>query len=274
MVAHVSERRFGLPRFGLFAFFWAMVQPLRAVWWQLRFQELRALSVIPVVLTLTIGTAMQVFSFMAAAPLQELLMKHGEGLLGSAAWVSSRVLVHVVLAFAAVVVTFRLLSAIGGATLERMSLFVQRRVTGTAPEPAIGVGQVVLNVVRGLLPTLRSLVLWGLTSLAAATVVLIPVAGPVLVLPVQALLAAGFLAHGAVIDSRDRLGLPRLLSLREPAALLGLTVGFLPFVLLPPLLIVGGGAIAIAGAFVAVGLAERRREVEAERAAPVPAAGA
>jgi len=96
--AHVSDRHFGLPRFGLFAFFWAVVQPLRAVWWLLRFQELRALSVIPVVLTLTIGAAMQVFSFMAAAPLHELLMTHGQGLLGSAAWISSRVLIHVVLA--------------------------------------------------------------------------------------------------------------------------------------------------------------------------------
>lgn len=266
-VAASSPRRFGPPRFGLWAFFWAVVQPLRAVWWQLRFTELRALAMVPAAVTLVLGTALVMASVLLAAPAQNLLMTHGQGVLGNAAWVLVRILVHVVLGFAAVVATIRLQAAVAGAALERMALFVQRRILGTAPEPAIGLGRMVVNALRALLPSLRSLVLWGLTALAAATVVLIPVVGPALVFPVEAALAAGFLAHGAVIDSRERLGLPRFLYLKEPACLLGLTVGFVPFVLFPPLMIVGGGAIAVSGALVAVGLSERRRETTSASAA-------
>jgi uncharacterized protein involved in cysteine biosynthesis len=260
--------RFGPPRFGLFAFGWAALQPLRAAFWQFRFAELRALALQPVLLTMGLGVGLLLLSVVAAAPLQHALMREGDTLAGHAAWLGVRVLLQAVLAFGALLATLRLQGAVSGAAMERMSLFVQKRVTGTAPEPTIGAGRVLLNAVRSVVPSLKSLVLWVLTSLAAATLVLVPGVGPVLVVGAQAVVASAFLAHGAVTDSRGRLGLPRWLYVREPACLVGLTCGFLPFVLFPPLMLVGGGAVAISGTLVALGTRLRRAELEAGKAAP------
>jgi len=174
------------------------------------------------------------------------------------AWLAADELVlKLVLLALALLFTVQLSGAINGAALERMSLYVQKKLTGEAPEPAIGVGRVVLVAARSALPTLKSLVLWALCAGAAAGLVLVPPFGPLLVIPVQVLLGAAFLAHGAVTASRQRLELPRQLYWREPACLLGLTLGFVPFLLVPPLLIAGAGTIAISGTFVALGIRER-----------------
>jgi hypothetical protein len=197
-------------------------------------------------------------SVVGAAPLQHLLMREGTSFTEHATWLAARVVLHALLAFSALVATLRLQGAVTAAVTERMSLFVQRTVLGQAPEPTMGTGKVLWQAVKSVVPTLKALVLWGLTSLAAAALVLIPGMGAVLVVPVQAVVAAAFLAHGAVADSRGRLGLPRWLYLRELACLLGLTLGFLPFVLFPPLMLVGSGAMAISGTLVALGARARR----------------
>jgi hypothetical protein len=251
--------RFGPPRAAPLAFGWALLQPLRAAWWQLTVPELRALALKPAALTLGAGLALLVSTFLLAAPLQQALLHSSSFAL--------RVVVHAVLAFVAVLLTLRLQAVFAGVYLEKMSLSVQRKVTGSAPEPSLGAGGALSLAVRTLVPGVKALVLWALTALLACTVVLIPVFGPLLVLPVQAAVAAGFLAHGAVADSRGRLQLPRWLYLRELACLSGLTVGFLPFVLFPPLMLLGAGSITIAGTLVALGAKARR---EAASALPPP----
>lgn len=231
--------------------------------------ELRSLALRPTGLTLGAGLALLISSFMLAAPLQHALMDPAAPkLLGFAA----RVAIHAVLAFTAVLATLRLQAVFTGIYLERMSLAVQRKVTGTAPEPAVGAKGALSLAVRSLVPSLKALVLWALTALLACAVVLIPVVGAVLVVPLQVALAAGFMAHGAVADSRGRLGLPRWLYLRELACLSGLTVGFVPFVLFPPLMLVGGGSITIAGTLVALGVKSRREARQPVSAPPAIAA--
>lgn len=241
------------------AFFWAMLQPLRAVWWQLTIPELRKLALKPLALTFGLGISLLVATFMLAAPLQHALW--GDHPTNNAIGVAGRIVLHAMLAFVALILTLRLQGAVNGAYLERMSLFVQEKRTGSAPEPVTGVGKVLVNAVRSAVPSFRALLIWALMSLIAFAVVLIPVAGPVLVLPLQVAVASGFLAHGAVADSRGRLDLPRWLYVREAPCLLGLTLGFVPFVLFPPLMLVGGGAIAISGALVAIGTKYRRAEL-------------
>ncbi len=232
------------PRFGLGAFAWALVQPLRGAWWQLREPQLRALAVAPALVTLLVGAVLSAGAVLAAVQLQPQPF--------------GRVVLAVIGVALALLFTVQLSGAISSAALERMSIYVQKKTTGEAPEPTLGVGRVLASAARSVLPTLRSLVLWALCSAAAAGLVLVPPFGPVLVVPVQVLLGAGFLAHGAVAASRERLELPRRLYWREPACLLGLTLGFVPFLLVPPLLIVGAGTIAISGTLVALGIRARR----------------
>jgi uncharacterized protein involved in cysteine biosynthesis len=102
------------------------------------------------------------------------------------------------------------------------------------------------------------IVSWLLSTIAALTLVLVPVVGPVLVIVVQTVIGALFLSHSVITDNRVRLGLPRRLLLREPAVVLGLATALTPLLLLPPLMIFAGGPVAIAGALVAVGTQRRR----------------
>jgi hypothetical protein len=104
----------------------------------------------------------------------------------------------------------------------------------------------------------RRLFAWALSSAAAYLLVLVPGAGPVLVVVAQTAIAALFLAHGTIVENRARLGLPRMLLVREPALVMGLALALSPLVLFPPLMVVTGGPVAIAGALVALGAARRR----------------
>lgn len=81
-----------------------------------------------------------------------------------------------------------------------------------------------------------------------------------LVVVSQVALAAGFLAHGSVVMARDRLGLPRWLYFRQPALLIGLTLGVVPFVLFPPLALLGAIALSVSGTIVAVGISDARHQ--------------
>lgn len=244
------------PRNPLAAFFWAAAQVPRAFAWVLRFPELRAVVVLPLVVTLVLGAALLAGSWFAARPLLELVMAQQPGTLHQLAWGVSITVTHLLLALSAVVVALQLQGGVSSAYHERASLFVQRRLTGSAPEPATGTVAVLLRAVK-VLPSVRTLLLWALTAFCSATLIFVPVAGPVLVVVAQLALAAGFLAHGAVVMARDRLGLPRWLYFREPALLLGLTLGVLPFVLFPPLALFGAVALSVSGTIVAVGAAHR-----------------
>ncbi|MDP1827481.1 MAG: hypothetical protein Q8L48_29695 [Archangium sp.] len=255
---------FAAPRNPVVAFFWAVVQVPRSFWWVIRFGELRALLVLPLVVSLVVGAGLLTVSFFAARPVLSLVLDHHSGV----AWGVSLVLTHLVLAASAVVVTLQLQGGIASAYHERASLFVQRKLVGDAPPPSTGPLGVLVRAVK-VLPGIRTIALWVLTFACSAALIFVPVAGPVLVVVSQIALAAGFLAHGSVIAARERLGLPRWLYLREPALLLGLTLGVVPFILFPPLALFGAIALSVCGTTVALG-------IQARRAAPpaiVPAHG-
>ena len=249
---------FGPPRFGLFAFFWAVLQLPRAVLWQLREKELRSLAVLPALVTLLVGAALTTVAVVGAEPLLAQMMTQGTGMLAEAAWITARVLLTLVLVAVAAVLTWHVQSFIADAYLERMALYVQRVVDGAAPEPSKGALHVLHSAARGFFPRVKRLVAWALSAVAAATLVLIPSVGPVLAVAAQTAIAVLFLAHGTIADNRARLGLPRLLLVREPALVLGLALSLVPLVLLPPLMLVSGGPVAIAGALVALGARRRR----------------
>lgn len=249
---------FGPPRNALGAFGWATLQLPRAVLWQVRERELRRLMFVPALLTFGLGSLGCVIAVLAAGPLQALVMEQSPGFLGGAAWLGVRVLLTVVLVVGALLAAWHLQGALAAASLERMALHVQREVLGDAPPPVTDAGAVVKRAVLGLFPSTRRLVLWGLTSAAGLTLVLVPVAGPVLVVVTQTAIGALFLAHGAIADNRDRLGLPRRLLLREPALLLGYALACAPLLLFPPALLFLSGPVSVGGALVALG-AHRRR---------------
>lgn len=249
---------FGPPGNAVGAFFWAALQLPRALVWQVRERELRAQALRPLMVTFFVGLALAVGAVFAAGPLEALLLHRGEGLGASVRWVAVRVGLTAVLLVLAVLLTWHLQAAIASAWLERMTLYVQREVNGDAPEPTVGTLEVAKRAARGVFPRLRGLVAWALAALASAGLLLVPVAGPVLVVAAQAAIGATFLAHAVVTDNRARLGLPKRLLLREPALLLGLALALAPLTVVPPLLFVLSGPVAIAGAMVALG-AQRRR---------------
>lgn len=249
---------FGPPGNAVGAFFWAALQVPRALVWQVRERELRRHALMPLVVTFVVGLALVLGAVGAAGPLEGLLLPRGEGLGASVTWLAVRVALTAVLMVLAALLTWHLQSAIASAWLERMTLYVQREVNGDAPAPATGTLEVAKRAARGVFPRVRGLVVWALTAGASAALILVPVAGPVLVVAAQAAIGAGFLAHAVVTDNRARLGLPRRLLLREPALLLGLTLALAPLTVVPPLLFVLSGPVAIAGAMVALG-AQRRR---------------
>jgi hypothetical protein len=223
------------------------------------------LAVLPGAVTLTVGAALTVASFLVAGPLEGLLMQHRPGLLGGAAWLAVRILLLALLLLASGLATWQLQGAIASAYLERMALYVQQEVEGQAPAPAVGPAQVVRKAAMGVLPRVKGLVAWALSALAATTLILVPGVGPILVMAAQAAIASGFLAHGAIADNRERLGLPPRLLLREPASVLGLALGLVPLVLVPPLLMFAGGPVTIAGALVALGIHRRRLALTAAK---------
>lgn len=253
------REHFGPPRNAAGAFAWAALQLPRALVWQVRERELRQHALAPLLVTLFVGLALVTGAVFAAGPLEAALLHRGEGLGASVTWLAVRVALTAVLVMLAVLVTWHAQSAIASAWLERMTLYVQREVTGDAPAPATGTLEVAKRAARGVFPRVKGLVAWALSAAASAALILVPVAGPVLVVAAQALIGAGFLAHAVVTDNRERLGLPKRLVLREPALWLGLTVALAPLTLVPPLLLVLSGPVAIAGAMVALG-AQRRRQ--------------
>lgn len=257
MAAQTPREKFGPPRAAAGAFGWAALQLPRAVVWQLRERELRKLMVAPALVTMLVGAALLVAAVVGAGLLQDGWMQPGSGFFGSVAFIAVRVALTAVLVVAAALTTLQLQGAIAAASLERMALYVQRAVDGDAPPPAMGTLAVVKAAVKTLVPSVKRLVAWGLSALAAVTLVLVPVVGPVLVVVTQTAIGALFLAHGTITDNRARLGLPRKLLLKEPALVLGLAVALAPLVLVPPLMLFAGGPVAIAGAMVAVG--SRRR---------------
>lgn len=256
---------FGPPRHAVGAFAWAVVQLPRAVLWQLRERELRQQALMPVLVSLGVAVLLIVAAVMAAGPLEALLLDRAPGALGAVTWVATRVVLTIVLIVGALLASWQLQGALTAAGLERMALHVQRVVSGDAPSPTMGAVEVVKRAALGVIPSVRRLLLWALTSVAAVGLMLVPVAGPVLVIVAQAGIAALFLAHGAIADNRDRLGLPRRLLLREPALLLGYTVACVPLVLVPPLLFFAMGPVAVGGALVALGAQRRRAALGAPR---------
>lgn len=257
-----GREHFGPPKNPLGAFAWSAVQLPRAVLWQWREKELRALMVAPALVTFLVGLALLVAAVLGAGALQDTLLHLGDGGLASLAAVALRVALTAVLVVAALLVTLQLQGAIAAASLERMALYVQRTIEGDAPPPAMGTLAVVKTAVRTLFPTAKRLVIWALSALVAATLVLVPVVGPVLVVVTQTAIGVLFLAHGTITDNRARLGLPRRFLLREPALVLGFAVVLVPLVLVPPLMLLFGGPVAIAGALVAVGSKRRRDSLE------------
>lgn len=262
-----GRETFGPPRPALGAFAWAVVQLPRALWWQLRERELRALTVAPAVWTVVVGLVAAISAVLGAGPLTDLFVP-------AAAWwhLIARALLTFVLLVAAALGTWQLQSAIAAPSLERMTLFVQRAVLGGAPPAPNGLTSALRKAISGALPNARRLSAWVLSAALAATLVLVPVVGPLLVLPAQAVVAAVFLAHGAITDNRERLGLPRRLLLREPALVLGLAVACVPLMLFPPLLLFAGGTVQIAGALVALGCHRRFISAGSRVEAPTPSA--
>ncbi|MBL8920966.1 MAG: hypothetical protein JNJ54_19035 [Myxococcaceae bacterium] len=258
---------FGPPRNAVGAFVWAVLQLPRAVVWTVRECELRGLVFAPALLTFGLGALGCAVAVVAAGPLQALVMEHSTGLFGGVAWVAARVLITVVLVVGALLGAWQLQGGLAAASLERMALHVQRDVLGDAPAPATDAKAVVKRAVLGVFPTVRRLVLWALTALAGLTLVLVPVVGPVLVVVAQTAIGALFLAHGAITDNRDRLGLPRRLLLREPALLLGYALACAPLMLFPPALLFLSGPVTVGGALVALGAHRRRLEAGSAHAA-------
>lgn len=256
-----GRAEFGPPRNPFGAFAWALVQLPRALVWMIRERELRSLALMPGLLTLGIGFLLAVIAVMSAGPIQELLLDRAPGALGGVTWLATRVVLTVVLVIGALLTSWQLQSGFASASLERMALHVQKAIIGSAPEPTIGTSAIVKRAVLGVFPSVRRLVVWALTSLSALTLVLVPVVGPVLVVVAQTGIGATFLAHGAIADNRDRLGLPRRLLLREPALLLGYALACVPLVLFPPVLLFASGPVSVGGSMVALG-AHRRRSRE------------
>lgn len=248
---------FGPPRNAFGAFGWATLQLPRALLWQVRERELRGLAFVPALLTFGLGATGCVLALLSAGPLQELLFDRAPGLFGAATWLAIRIGLTTLLLVGALLTAWQLQGAIASAALERMALHVQRVVLGDAPAPAIDARAVVKRAVVGLFPSVRRLTLWALSSIAAMTLILVPVVGAALVVIVQTALGALFLAHGAITDNRDRLGLPRRLLLKEPALLLGYALACVPLVLFPPALLFVAGPVSIGGAMVAVGQTRR-----------------
>ncbi len=253
-----GRAEFGPPRNPFGAFAWALVQLPRAGVWLVRERELRGLAFMPALVTFGVGFLLSVIAVMSAAPLQELLLDRAPGALGGVTWLVTRVVLTVVLVIGALLTSWQLQGAFAAAGLERMALHVQKVVDGAAPAASIGTSAIVKRAVLGVFPSVRRLVLWALTSFAALTLVLVPVVGPVLVVVAQTAIGALFLAHGAIADNRDRLGLPRRLLLREPALLLGYALACVPLVLFPPVLLFVSGPVGIGGTLVALGAARRR----------------
>jgi uncharacterized protein involved in cysteine biosynthesis len=253
-----GRRRFGPPRSPVGAYFWAAVQLPRALLWQLREPRLRTLAVFPAVLALGLGLTLSIAALIGAEPLHYLLATRHSGAVGNAEWFGQRLVLTLTLLIGAAFATWQLQGAIASAALERMALYVQREVNGDAPDATLGPLEVVARAVVGLVPRVTRLVSWLLSTVAALTLVLVPVVGPVLVIVVQTVIGALFLSHSVITDNRVRLGLPRRLLVREPAMVLGLATALTPLLLLPPLMIFAGGPVAIAGALVAVGTQRRR----------------
>jgi len=243
---------FGPPRNAFGAFGWAVVQLPRALWWQVRERELRALTLAPVLWTLIAGVTGLVGAVIAAGPLSAALI-------AEPAWLqlTLRVVLTFVLALLAVLLTWQLQGALAAPSLERMALFVQREVTGDAPPPESGALLAMKKALTGFFPSVRRLFAWALTAALGLTLVLVPVVGPVLVIVAQTAVAALFLAHGAIVQNRARLGLPRRFVLAEPALVLGLAVSCVPLVLVPPLLLFVGSTVHVAGALVSLGWQRR-----------------
>jgi uncharacterized protein involved in cysteine biosynthesis len=253
-----GRERFGPPRQPIGAFAWALLQLPRAAWWQLREKELRALALAPALITFAIGMVLTIGAIFAVEPILTWWSDKSPGVLGEVTWIAERVVLTVVLLIGAALATWQLQGAIASAPLERMTLYVERVVNGTAPPPKVGPLEVVKRAARGLFPRTARIVAWLLSTVAALLLIAVPVVGPVLVVVVQTAIGALFLAHGAIADNRERLGLPRKLLLKEPALVLGLAVAVVPLVLFPPAMVLSGGPVAIAGALVALG--SRRRE--------------
>jgi uncharacterized protein involved in cysteine biosynthesis len=262
--APAGREKFGPPRQPVGAFFWAMLQLPRAAWWQVREKELRVLALMPALLTLAVGLVLTAGAIIAVEPILTWWSDRSPGFLGDVTWIAERVVLTVVLLIGAAFVTWQLQGAIASGPLERMMLHVQRVVNGEAPPPKVGPLEVVKRAARGLFPRTARVVAWVLCTIVALTLIAVPVVGPVLVVAVQTAIGALFLAHGAIADNRERLGLPRKLLLKEPAIVLGLAVAFVPLVLFPPVMVLSGGPVAIAGALAALGTQRR----EAERVAP------
>lgn len=243
---------FGPPQNPLGGFVWALVQLPRALMWQVREKDLRSLTLAPVTWTLLLGLAGAFGAVLGAGPLADVIIGH-EGWLTLAL----RAVLTVVLLFAVVLALWQVQGALSAPALERMALYVQREVNGDAPAAAIGVAETLRRAVIGLLPSLRRWILWAVSASLGLLLVLVPVIGPVLVIIAQTALASLFLAHSAITENRDRLGLPRRLLLREPMAVVGLALACAPLVLVPLALLFAGGTVQIAGALVALGLHRR-----------------
>jgi len=262
-----GRQTFGPPQVAVGAFAWAALQLPRALWWQMRAPELRALTVAPALWTLVLGLLAALSAVVAAGALTSLVVPPG-------AWwhLLLRAVLTLVLLIAAALGTWQLQSAIAAPLLERMTLVVQREVLGVAPPASNGLTSALRHAISGVLPNARRLSAWLLSAALGATLVLVPGIGPVLVIPVQAVVAAIFLAHGAITDNRQRLGLPRRLLLREPALVLGLAVACVPLMLFPPSLLFAGGTVHIAGALVALGCHRRFTSAGSRAEAPAPSA--
>jgi uncharacterized protein involved in cysteine biosynthesis len=258
---------FGPPRNALGAFAWAVLQLPRAVWWTARESRLRSLLVAPALLAAVLTLLFCVAAVLGAGPLEALLFDRPEGVVGTATWLGLRVALTGCLLIAAVFTGWHLSAALTSASLERMALYVQREVQGDAPPPVTGAPQVLQKAVRNLFPRTRQLLVWALSTAAAMGLVLVPVVGPVLMLVAQTLINALFLAHGAITDNRERLGLPRRLLLREPALLLGYGLACVPVVLIPGVAAFAAAPVTVGGALVALGA--HRRATEAP-AVPLP----
>lgn len=243
-------------------FAWALVQLPRAFWWQISDGELRRLLLLPTILTVVIGIALIIGAAVLSGTIIAWTHSQEGAHVAAVAVTFEYLLLFAVLSLAAIFLTWHAQSAFAAPAFERMTLHVQRKLDGDAPEPNIGALEVMRRALRALFPRVRSLILWALTAAAGATLVFVPVIGAPLAIGVQALIAALFLAHGTITDNRTRLGLPRRFLLKEPALMLGLSVGLVPLVLVPPILLFSGGPIAIGGAFVALGARAEKSEAE------------
>lgn len=244
---------FGPPTNPVGAFVWAALQLPRAFVWTFREKQLRRHLVLPSIITCAVIVSLAALALQLVGPIEQALVDLPSGVLGTIASIGLTAVIAGFLLLAAVVVGWQLSAHIAAGSHERMALFVQRTVMGAAPQPTITAGAVVKRAVRGLFPSVRRLVIWALTSLASLTLVLVPAIGPLLVVIAQTAISALFLAHAAIADNRDRLGLPARLLIREPALLSGYALACVPFALFPPAMLFVSGPIAVGGALVAVG---------------------